>query len=346
ELFFTTAEEVGMEGAAKFDCSHIRSKRFLNLDSEEEGIVYVGCAGGGRVTGKFPVTFEDAPKNGTKLKIELSGFLGGHSGVDIGLGRANAAKVLPLVLSDLQDLDFKIRLIDFSGGAKMNAIPREATAIIMIPTDDLAWFSKAIDDVSGKIFSAYPSEEPNLSYSEIALEGTEKVFDEESQKAFFALMFGLPHGVSSMEFEDETMVQTSNNIGIVKMDGYEIEITSMYRSSRESEIDRIAKVIEDVFHNAGAKVEAGNRYSPWEPQFDTVLLNLVKSKFEELFGYKPKVKTIHAGLECAEFYKRIPGVEITSFGPTMGDVHTPNEWLDIESVGRFWVLLQSLLLAE
>lgn len=345
ELFFTTQEEIGLVGAEKFNYDLITSKWVLNLDTEEEGVLCVGCAGGARTEGTLDVNMLDVDKTDSKYHFKVSGFLGGHSGVDIHLGRANAIKVLAAMLSNIQKT-VPFSLINFSGGSAMNAIPCEAEATIAVPDYEKENFLKLLAEVTASFSGKYPNESAKVIVQKMELTGNEKVFCAIHQERFLDLITGLPDGVISMEPKDPKMTQTSNNIGLVKMDGNKVVITSMYRSSLQSEIDKMEKTIENLFGLAYATVKVGSKYSPWEPQFDTDLLRKVRSEYVRLYKKEPSVETIHAGLEGAVLYNHIPGAQIVSFGPTMGDVHTDREWVDVNSVARFWDLLLALITAE
>lgn len=345
ELLYTTIEEEGLVGAENFDYSLLQSKRILNLDSEEEGIIYVGCAGGGRVVGSINLELVKPVLNYKTYSIELSGLAGGHSGVDIHLGRVNAIKVLAKIFSDLKgSVDFSF--ISFTGGTAMNAIPSTAKAVILIRTNDVPKFNSLIPLLTEQAGNLCRNESLKFSIELVTGEPTQKYWNSDQQSDFLKLLTNLPDGVMSMEPEDKTMVQTSNNVGLVEMEDGCVKITSMFRSSLSSKITELGKEINTLFKTAHAETEVVAEYAPWEPQFNTKLLALLKRKYKEQFGGEPEVKTIHAGLECASFYKRMPGVEIVSFGPTMGDVHTTREWVDTDSVYRFYNLLLSLLIEE
>jgi dipeptidase D len=347
ELFFTTQEEIGLIGAERFNYDLLTSKWVLNLDTEEEGVVCVGCAGGARSEGTMEIDMlnDDIKNIGNKYHFKVSGFMGGHSGVDIHLGRANAIKVLAEILSDIQK-DIPFNLISFSGGSAMNAIPSEAEAVVIIPDYEEEKFFRLAALIEAKFPGKYPDEKAQLSINEVDFTGNEEIFSTFHQERFLELLNDLPDGVISMEPKDPKTTQTSNNIGLVRMDGNKVVITSMYRSSLQSGIDSMEKIIRELFDLASATIKVGSRYSPWEPQFDTALLRKFCLEYGRSNLQMPSVETIHAGLEGAVLYNHIPGVQIISFGPTMGDVHTPREWVDMDSVTRFWDLLLNVITAE
>ena len=341
ELLFTTVEETGMDGANEFDYSLLKSKRILNLDNEEEGSLLVGSAGGCCMKGVFMPHLERVNENSRKYSIKVSGFTGGHSGADIHLGRGNALIALAGILDQLEDLE--IRLVDFQGGNAMNAIPREAVATVMVPAHRIERMCTVLDALSKKLAEQYQSESPEITFCEIERDDDEKVFYQAHQRAFLNLISEIPNGVISMESQDESMVQTSNNLGVVKMDGSKFVITSLHRSSLDSELDRLQDEIEAIFKKAHSTVEMRDRFAPWEPQFDTDFLKLVKSRYHTATGKEAKVETIHAGLECSIFYQKMSDVEIVSCGPTMDLVHSPQEWVSTGSVSRWSKFLCHLL---
>jgi dipeptidase D len=338
ELLFTVQEEIGLIGAGLFDYKHVQSKRFLNLDSEEEGILFVGCAGAGRIEAKFPKETIPATPGYIAFQMEFSDFLGGHSGLTIHENRGNAiSKLVGLLMLCVSEA--KIEVVSINGGNAMNAIPNSATAVVMIPEQAISKLHKKINDSVARTFRVYKKENPKFSMKRISVSGNEKVLSAQALTNLFTALTMLPAGVITREDQSPLMPKTSNNLGVIRTTEEFVEVTTMYRSSSQKELDDTEKTILDLFNKTRATVSADSKYSPWEPQFDTALLALVKEKAENVLGTGVSVQTIHAGLECACFYKHLPGVEIVSFGPTMGDVHSAKEWVDIQSVARFWQIL-------
>jgi dipeptidase D len=343
ELLFTVQEEIGLIGAEKFDYNTIASKKILNLDTEEEAVLIVGCAGGGRTEGTFKKTLMTLPPKAKKFRFEFSGFTGGHSGIEIHYKRGNAIKVLGGLLRDLQS--FGTCIIDINGGNAMNAIPTGASATIVVAESSAEPMKKMLQDRVSEIYRQHKAEKKvKFILSELPFEGNERAFDTFLEEAVLGVIENLPHGAITMEEGSETMTQTSNNVGVIKTTDTEVIITSMYRSSLQNSIEDMRQNVNGIFKTAGGTVEEGSFYSPWEPQFNSRLLKTVRSECEKVFP-KVEVQTIHAGLECAAFYKHLPGVEIVSFGPTMGKVHTTEEWVDTASVERFFTVLCAVLLA-
>jgi dipeptidase D len=344
ELLFTTQEEIGLVGAEHFDYSRVQSKRFLNLDSEEEGILYVGCAGAGRIEAKFPKEAVAATSGYIGFQMEFSDFLGGHSGLAIHEDRGNA--ILKLVsLLMLCASKAKIEVASIKGGNAMNAIPTSATAVVMVPEQVIPELHKKISEFIAQTFRVYKKEKPKFSMKRIPVSGSEKVLSGQTLINLFTALTVLPVGVITREDDFPLMPKTSNNLGIIRTTEEFVEVTTMYRSSSQKELDDTEKTILDLFIKTEASVSVDSKYSPWEPQFDTALLALVKEKAEKVLGKEVAPQTIHAGLECACFYKHLPGVEIVSFGPTMGDVHTAKEWVDTASVERFWEILNLIIVS-
>ena len=337
ELLFTTVEETGMDGAQGFNYSLLESKRILNLDNEIEGVLLVGSAGGCCMEGVFMPHLEQVVAQSRKYSIKVAGLTGGHSGIDINLGRGNALKILASVITKLEDLE--VKLVDFEGGNAMNAIPREAVATVMVSAHRAERMCSVLDAFSRELSQQYSSENLEVTFCEIESDDDEKVFYPPHQQAFLKLVSEIPNGVVSMEPEDDSMIQTSNNLGVIKRDGQKFVITSLHRSSLDSELDKLQAQIESIFKTASIAVKTRDRFSPWEPQFDTNFLGLVKSSYREFSGQDARVETIHAGLECSIFYQKMRDVEIVSCGPTMGLVHSPQEWVSISSVLRWYNFL-------
>lgn len=345
ELLFTTMEEIGFEGAAALNPALIDSKIIINLDSEEEGEIFVGCAGGGRVNGMIAVPFV-APRIGMeKYALVVKGLAGGHSGLEINLGRANAIKLLARVVDVLRDLGAQV--ISLKGGNKMNAIPREAEAVLLLSPDRVEAWMFAFEGIAKVIREEFAVADPGImiTLERVGAATDEQVIEDSTLEAIVDMLMVLPHGVIRMDPNNDKLVETSNNVGILATEGGNLVVTCMFRSSVESQMDMLQETIKGMAEKAGGTVEVLNRYAAWEPRFDAPLLVTAKEVYLNLYGVEPAVKTIHAGLECALFYRMFPGAEIISFGPTMAGVHTPDEKVDVASVWKFWSYLTALLQA-
>ncbi len=343
ELLFTVEEETGFFGAVALDPSYIKGRIFLNLDSEEESHLFIGCAGGGRVNGVFQPVYEQPTDDLLKYQIKVSGLVGGHSGLKIHEGNANAIKVAAETLNHL--VHFDPRIISLSGGDKMNAIPREAEVTFMVSnsmaSDFLEKFQILIEDILPLKYANEPSMVVTLT--PLKKENEDVFMHPQSQQLFVKMLDELPHGVYSYEDNDSKMVQSSNNVGVINSDNGVITVTCMYRGSVEGKMDELSQLISGIFERHGADVEEIGRYAAWQPDFDSGILRNCKLVYNSVFDKDPVVTTVHAGLECAVFYTMFPGAELISFGPTMTGVHSPDEQLDIESVDKFYKFLISLL---
>lgn len=342
ELLFTTQEEIGLVGAEALDSSWITSKQIINLDSEEEGIIFVGCAGGGRIIG----TFEN--KNLSRIhsqsevyQLSVKNFKGGHSGTEIHLGHGNAISVLADLIKDMKILQPSI--ISFEGGSVFNAIPTQACARIAVAFASQEYVERMFNDVKEKILEKFPKENPVITLEKLDFKEGDCALLRNNQDKFLAILTELPHGVITMEPGNPELVQTSNNLAMVRMEGNNFIVTCMYRSSSVASLDSIKKAIKQIFEINGGRTNVQSSYPAWEPRFDSVLLSKLKKACEKTLSKNVDVRTIHAGLECASLSQLFPDAEIVSFGPEMGDVHTTSEWVDIDSVQRFWTSLCAVL---
>lgn len=345
ELLFTVDEEVGLTGAGKLKSGFVTGKMLLNLDSEELGAVYIGCSGGGDSTIKLPVTMIDAPAGTKGYVLKVTGCRGGHSGIDIHEQRGNAIKILARVLAKAVKMQ-PCHLAGLKGGNKRNAIPREAEATLMVletAVDDLA---KLVSDELEKIKVELGGQEKELAVSVEPADPTSfKVMDADSQKAVLDLLIAIPHGVEAMSYDIAGLVETSNNLATVSAAGDEIIIGTSTRSSITSALEALRGRIRSVSELAGATVEENEPYPGWQPNLDSKLLGVVKTVHKEVFGSEPEAKAIHAGLECGIIGEKVPGMEMVSIGPWIEHPHSPEERVNIPSVGEFWKLLAAVLKA-
>jgi dipeptidase D len=349
EGLFTTDEETGMFGALAVRPGFISGKIMLNLDSEQDGELYIGCAGGEDVSVAFRYDNETfVPGEDVVVKISLTGLKGGHSGVDIHLGRANANQLIFRFLKDAGQT-CSIRLVSIEGGSLRNAIPREAFATILVGGKDKyerllimvdyyrELFNKEFDGIEDKI---------ELKAERQTVSKALKVIPADVQRKLTHAVFGCPNGVVNMFAKIPDTVETSVNMAIIKSSDGLTEIKFLARSSSESKKQAICSRIESVFANACAgQIELGNAYPGWNPNPDSQILKTMEKVFETQRGYKPGVKVMHAGLECGIILARVPGTDTVSFGPTIRFPHSPDERLDIASVGKFWEYLTAVLKA-
>ncbi len=333
ELLVTTAEEVGMDGAAAVDPKLMDGTRLLNIDSEEEGIFFVSCAGGRVLKITFEPEFKEVKEKGYELSI--FGLLGGHSGMEIIKQRGNAVQLLGRALKEIGD----VTLSEISGGAKHNAIPRDAKAVFT---------SKSIDQdkVKALVLETFAHEYPEDPMEcEIKEVEVSRLMDEKTSAAIINYLVTMPDGVQTMMKSMENMVESSLNSGVLEMDGDKVVITHAVRSSSPSRKEELATRVTTLAQILGAKAEQFSDYPEWEYDPDSKLKDTSLEVYKKVTGKEPEVKAIHAGLECGLLKQKMPNVDMISFGPDMADVHTPNEHLSIESVERTWDFMVELLKA-
>ncbi|GHT22933.1 aminoacyl-histidine dipeptidase [Bacteroidia bacterium] len=344
EALFTIDEETGMTGANGLQAGVLKGSFFLNLDSEEEGELCIGCAGGVNLTVAIPYDSETPDKSTEACKLTLTGLKGGHSGTDINIGRGNANTILARYLWNAA-AKYGVRLASIEGGNMRNAIPREATAVITVPTAksaDLQAYTAAflktvtaeLDGVEqGIIFTA----------EKTALPAT--VISKEAQSKIINTILVMPNGAQRMIADMPDVVETSTNLAIVKSDGKAVNIACLLRSSVDSAKDALAEEISALAELAGSKAELSGGYPGWRPNFNSKILSVMKDTYKKTFNKEATVKVIHAGLECAIFGKNYPDMEFISFGPTILHPHSPGEKVSIPTVAQFWKYLVETLKA-
>ena len=343
EVLVTVDEETGMTGAFNLGKDMIHGKILLNLDSEDDAEVFIGCAGGVDTTATFKYERSMAPTDFQYFKIEVKNGLGGHSGGDIHLGRANANKILARFLWNLTK-KYEVSVSEFDGGNLRNAIPRAAHAIVGVHTSKKEQVRIALNEYIADIANEYAGIEPTLSIDMESVDRPEFCIDSRTSINLIRSLYCAPHGVVSMSRDLEGLVETSTNLAAVKMKpDNEILITTSQRSSVESRKWDIANQVEAVFTLAGAKVSHGEGYPGWQPNMSSPIMKIASDAYEELFGIKPAIKAIHAGLECGLFKSVYPDLDMVSFGPTLQGVHSPSERMHIPAVERFWLQLRRIL---
>jgi dipeptidase D len=342
EFLFTIDEETGLTGAANLEPGFVEGKTLLNLDSEEEGTLYVGCAGGRDTIGTWKADVEAAaPKTEARL-LKVAGLKGGHSGLEINRGRGNAIKILNRVLIALADMGARVGSLE--GGNKHNAIPREAEAVIMIPKKKADEASLLVADMNAMIKAEFSTVDPDLAITlEAAPVKKIKVLKKGTQRKIMQTISALPHGVIKMSADIPDLVETSTNVAVVRTTKKAISLATSQRSSVRSEIVEICQSVAAVFTLGGADVKQGDGYPGWKPNLNSPILEVAKKAFHEQYGKQPEVKAIHAGLECGIIGERYPGMDMLSFGPTLEGVHSPDEKIHIDTVERFYTYLLGIL---
>lgn len=343
EALFTVDEETGLTGAFELGEGMLTGSYLINLDSEDEGEIFIGCAGGIDTLATFHYTMEPAPKNHVFFRVDVSDLLGGHSGDDIDKGRVNSNKtVARLLWEGMQSCE--LRLSYFSGGNLRNAIPREAYAIFGVPAKFKEEFVKRYELFAADLEAEFKLREPNFKITLNEMPEVDEVLDAKTQFGLVYSLVGVPNGVIAMSFAVPGLVETSTNLASVKFaEGNRIVVTSSQRSSVESAKTYVMQMVESVFALAGADVAHSDGYPGWAPDPQSKLLEVTVDAYKRLFASEPKVRAIHAGLECGLFLEKYPELEMVSFGPTLRGVHSPDERLEIATVPKFWDLLLEVL---
>ena len=343
EALFTVDEETGLTGAFELGEGMLTGKYLINLDSEDEGEIFIGCAGGIDTIATFRYTTEAAPKNYSFFRVDVSDLAGGHSGDDIDKGRVNSNKTVARLLWDGMQ-SYELRLSYFDGGNLRNAIPREAYAIFGVPTRLRDEFRKRYELFAADLHADFRLCEPNFRITLNEMPAVDHVIDEKTQFGLVYSLVGVPNGVVAMSMALPGLVETSTNLASVKfVDGAKIVVTSSQRSSVESAKTYVMQMVESVFALAGADVAHSDGYPGWAPDPSSRLLEVSVASYRRLFGREPKVRAIHAGLECGLFLEKYPELEMVSFGPTLRGVHSPDERLEIATVAKFWAHLNDIL---
>ncbi len=345
ELLFTVDEETGLTGANNLKKGFITGKTLLNLDTEEDGAFYVGCSGGMDTAGTFRVEYEEIVSSYHPYLIFISGLKGGHSGINISEGRANAIKLLGILLSRLQKFDYQ--LVYLQGGSKRNAIAREAEAILFIDDDNEAKIRELINEFSIECSLEYKFSDPEIrvqfekkTHASVTIMNA---FKEDFKKKIINTILAMPHGVVSMSQSIPGLVETSTNLATLNCASYELTIGTSQRSSIESAKRNLGRSVQSVFELAGAKVTFSDGYPGWQPDVDSKILKLSKRVFKRLFGKEAEIKAVHAGLECGILGDKYPGIDMISFGPTIEGAHSPDERVNIQDVDKFYRLLKAIL---
>jgi dipeptidase D len=341
ELLFTVDEETGLTGAHHLQPGFVQSPILLNLDSEDEGVLYVGCSGGKDTTGTWTVETEAAPAGSKAIEVRVAGLRGGHSGLEIDKGRGNALKILNRVLMALEGAGARLARID--GGNKRNAIPREATALVLVPARQADAALALVAEWNGILRHELATVEPDLAVTAAASRARAAVLKKKYQKAVTRVIAALPHGVTKMSADLPGLVETSTNVAVISTKGKKVELSTSQRSSVASEIQEIAQTVRLIFEMGGAEVRQGDGYPGWKPNMQSAILKTAKDTYKQLFGKVPDVRAVHAGLECGIIGEKYPGIDMVSFGPTLEGVHSPDEKIHVDTVPKFYKYLLGIL---
>lgn len=342
EAFFTVDEETGMYGAFALKGGLLQGKTLLNLDSESEGELYMGCAGGVDTTARFDFEPVETEEGDVALRVSIKGCKGGHSGCDINLQRANAIKLLFRFLKDAV-ANYEARLAYVEGGSLRNAIPREASAVITIPADGLDEMKQLVADYEDLFIREFDGVEDNISFTAEEVECPKTELPEDTQDFLIHAITLCPHGVYRMIPEMPDIVETSNNLAMIGMENNRITVMCLTRSSVESRKEELRQIIQSAFALAGAETEFTGSYPGWKPNLHSHILEVMKDVYRKEFGNTPRIITIHAGLECGIIGRNYPGMDMISFGPTIEHPHSPDERVNIATVQKFYHFLLATL---
>jgi dipeptidase D len=343
EFLFTVDEETGLTGAGFLMPGFVESRILLNLDSEEEGEIFVGCAGGRDTSGTWKVNFVRAPGGSVPMRLKVQGLIGGHSGLEIDKGRGNSIKMLARALYELHEIG--ARLAHIEGGSKRNAIPREAEALVFVPKQKARKAQAIAKKFDQTISAELASVEPGLSITLRRENGDveRQVMKKDQQEAIIKALVALPHGVTKMSADIPGLVETSTNVAVIGTAKSKVVLETSQRSSVDSEIEEIVQTVATILELSGAKVVQDSGYPGWKPNLDSPILKIAKLTYRQLYGKGPGVQAVHAGLECGIIGEKYSGMDMISFGPTLEGVHSPDEKMHIDTVQKFWDYLLAVL---
>ena len=348
EVVFTVDEEEGMTGANGLDMSKLSGSMLINIDSEEEGIITVGCAGGARINADISVdkVCLENIDNFQKFELLVSGLKGGHSGIDIDKNRGNAVRILTELLKNFEDFNDDLYIYSMEGGMKVNAIPREASAKILVNTKALIKFLGLYNTYESEILEKYIESESELKIelNKISEDEVREVYTKETSNKMINIINNIIDGVYTMSEDVKGLVESSSNLGVLKYEGDKIKLSILPRSSKDEKLDEIIERITSVISNqTNAKIEVTTRYPAWDYAKDSKIRDIAVQAYKEITGVEPIINIIHAGLECAVFKRNNDRIDIISIGPNIYDPHTPNERVSISSIQKTWEHLLAII---
>ena len=342
EVLITTDEETGMTGAENLKAGVIDGDILLNLDSEDEGELYIGCAGGVDSTGVWEYTTEAVAEGMATYKITVKGLKGGHSGLDINLGRGNANKIMNVLLMKAGE-KYGLRVAEINGGSLRNAIPRESFATVVVAEDKKADFEQFVTEFDEIAKDEFKDADAGLSIIAESTDAAKDVIDEKTMTNLYTAVAGCPNGVIAMSKDFEGIVETSTNLAIVKSDGKQFEIATLQRSLIDGSRDKLSEEVRAVFEASAGKANSTGEYPGWKPNPESTILKEMKEVYNNKFGKVPAVRVIHAGLECGILGSTYTNWDMISFGPTIRNPHSPDEMVKIDTVQLFWDYLVETL---
>jgi dipeptidase D len=342
EYLFTVDEETGLTGATGLPKDFVKGRILLNLDSEDEGVYYIGCAGGQHTILRHKIEWEEIHSKTKAIKISIGGLRGGHSGLNIHEGWGNSIKLLGRLLYNLNNT-LHYHLATINGGSKHNAIPREAEVVVVIPENELTALTGFLQKTETIFKDELQYVEKEVFIKHESTTTVDKVFSLDFRHKLINLIYAMPHGVMAMSNAVSGLVETSTNFAVLETKAGSIELLTSQRSSIASSIVDIANKINALGKLAGFEVEEGGGYPPWQPNPNSSLLKLATETYESKYNKKAKIEAIHAGLECGIIGEKYPGMDMISFGPTIQGAHSPDERVNIPAVNSCWDYLLTLL---
>ena len=342
QCVFTRDEETGLTGAIGMKSGFMDGDYLINLDSEDEGQIYVSCAGGVRTTATYPFPTEAAPANYATFRINVKGLSGGHSGDDINKKRGNANKILVrFLVNEMENLG--LRLVDIQSGGLHNAIPREGHAVCMVANDKVGELKAHLEAFSKDVAEEFAVTEKSISITLEEVEAATKVMEAEAMRKMLLSLHAVHNGIFAMSQDIDWLVETSSNLASIHSEGDHVTVTTSQRSSVASACLNVASVVRAAFELGGAKTVTNEGYPGWKLNPNSEIVKIAKESYEHLFGKEPKILAIHAGLECGLFSEKYPKLDMVSFGPTLRGVHSPDERLLIPTVQMVWDHLLDIL---
>ena len=342
QCVFTRDEETGLTGAVGMKSGFMDGDYLINLDSEDEGQIYVSCAGGVRTTATYPFPTEVAPANYATFRINVKGLSGGHSGDDINKKRGNANKILVrFLVNEMENLG--LRLVDIQSGGLHNAIPREGHAVCMVANDKMGELKARLEAFSKDVAEEFAVTEKSISITLEEVEAATKVMEVEAMRKMLLSLHAVHNGIFAMSQDIDWLVETSSNLASIHSEGDHVTVTTSQRSSVASACLNVASVVRAAFELGGAKTVTNEGYPGWKLNPNSEIVKIAKESYEHLFCKEPKILAIHAGLECGLFSEKYPKLDMVSFGPTLRGVHSPDERLLIPTVQMVWDHLLDIL---
>jgi dipeptidase D len=342
EVLLTIDEEAGMTGAFGLEPGMLDAEILINTDSEQEGEIYMGCAGGVDAEITLPMVWQASEQSYPAFTLSLSGLKGGHSGVNIHLGRGNANKLLARFLFENAD-ELALELTQFSGGSLRNAIPREANVSFMLPAENIAALKESVAAFEAMVHAELAIADPALALRLSEIPTPARVMSEDSQNRLIDLLHACPNGVMRMSDEVAGVTETSLNVGVISTDDEQVSILCLIRSLIDSGRSQVEGMLNALTNLAGADIEFSGAYPGWKPDNGSAVMAIVRETYEDIYHKEPVIMVIHAGLECGLFKKPYPDMDMVSIGPTIRYPHGPDEMVNITTVGQYWTLLLAVL---